>query len=705
MNSELTRSKSIRSKIKGMTPRELAGEASLRASKRIFRAIRRASDSPQSTYVSDSDLRRSLGRNSIADVNSRIRTSPVPRLVLGLTDLNSTVAAIKRALPDSTEQSRSEAEAILNHRITLFGRAFDLGSKIDWHRDPQAGKRWPFAHFTRVPLVVEHGADVRVLWELNRLQHLVVLGRAYLLTNDERYSEEFLLQIASWYEDNPPRFGVNWTVAMEAGIRAVNIIVALEMFRRSPNVGDEAIELILKMLLAHGRFIRANLEFSYRTTSNHYLSDLIGLFAIGVSAPEFREARRWRDYSARRLLREMDRQVLPDGVDYEGSTGYHRFVLEIFSLFASVWRSPHFDPGTALRARLDGMFEFVRCYLKPDGSAPAIGDSDDGRLIKFKERPAVDHSYLLSIGAILVDNGSFKQSGEIDEEALWWFGQEGLEAFNRLPIAKQSTGSRAFPQAQIFVQRAGDLYSIIDCGDHGLRGRGSHAHSDALSIEVFAFNRTLLRDPGTYVYTASEQERNLFRSTAYHNTVRVDGEEISQVKRGELFAFASNVRPRVNLWKSTLERDVLDAEHYAYRRLASPVTHRRVVTLDKRKGYWIIKDIFTGEGGHRFEFFFNFDSGLDSRTRPDKTVVVSDHQSALAIVPASPHAFETELTERWVSLSYGARLRSSGIILRVNAEVAFENVTLLIPYRLGDEERIRKVRDSYVRQSRIEGDR
>src|SRR5438034_866013 len=176
-----------------MTPRELAGEASRRARSRISRAISLASDSPQTTYVSDADLQRSLGGKSIAEVASTIRT-----------------------------------------------------------------------------------------------------GRENFLTSDGQYSEEFLLQIASWYEDNPPRFGVNWSIAMEAGIRAVNVITALEMFRGSPNVTDRAIELILKMLIAHGRFIRANLEFSHRTPSNHYLSDLIVLFTIGPTAPALRQARVWR---------------------------------------------------------------------------------------------------------------------------------------------------------------------------------------------------------------------------------------------------------------------------------------------------------------------------------------------------------------------------------------------------------------------------
>jgi len=675
-----------------MTARELAGEASIRAGKRISRAISRASDSPQSTYVSEADLRRSLGRNSVTDVGSRIRAGTGSRLVPGLAELYSTVGAIKHLFPDSIEQSRLEAEAILGHRITLFGRIFDLGSKIDWHRDPQADRRWPLDHFTKVPLVIGSGADVRMVWELNRFHHLVTLGRSYLLTNDERYSEEFLLQLSSWYEHNPPRFGVNWTVAMEAGIRAVNVIAALEMFRESPNLTDQAIELILKMLLAHGRFIRSNIEFSHRSNSNHYLSDLIGLFAIGVAAPELREARRWRDYSARRLVKEINRQVLADGVDYEGSTGYHRFVLEIFSLFASAWSSADLDAAPVLRARLGDMFDFVRCYLKPDGSAPAIGDSDDGRLIKFKDRPAIDHSYLMSIGAILVANGALKDSNQIDEEAIWWFGREGIETFERLPINNQSPGSRAFSKAQIFVQRSGDLYSIIDCGDHGLRGRGSHAHSDALSVEIFAFNRTFICDPGTYAYTASEQDRNLFRSTAYHNTVRIDGEEISQVNAGELFAFAANVNPRVNVWESTVDRDMLDAEHYAYRRLGSPVTHRRVVTLDKHDGYWIIRDIFTGSGSHRFEFFFNLDAGLEIAIDPNNLATVSDEMAALTIAPVSDHALEARVEPRWASPAYGTRVNTSAIIYRLDIEVPFESVLLLIPYRVGDEKKVERIR-------------
>jgi Heparinase II/III N-terminus/Heparinase II/III-like protein len=661
-----------------MRPGQIAAESAQRARRRISRAINRATNSHQKSYVSDRELSISLKGKSAANVLSRLRDGSGPHVLSGLADLDSTCAVVKRFFAESAERSLNEAEDVLKHKIALFGQVFNLGPGLDWHCDPKANVRWSLLHSSRVPIVIAKGADIRVVWELNRLHHMVTLGRAYLLSKDERYTDEFLLQLASWYEANPPNFGPNWVTAMEAGIRAVNITVALAMFRLSPNLTEEAVELILKTLLAHGRFIRSNLEFSYRTTSNHYLSDLIGLFVIGTCIPELRESGGWRKFSASRLLKEMKRQILEDGVDYEGSTGYHRLVLEIFALFFSLAESTALVIDDEFRALLRAMFEFVQTYLKPDGTAPNIGDSDDGRVIKLKERPADDHSYLLSIGSILLNEGKLKRM-KFDEEAIWWFGKKGIEIFERLPISKSGLESKAFHKAQIFVQRTGKLYSIIDCGDHGARGRGSHGHSDALSIELFALHRTFLRDPGTYVYTADEQQRNLFRSTAYHNTVRIDGEEISQVNPGEIFAFAENVHPKVNEWESNADRDVLDAEHHAYFRFASfasPVTHRRIVTLDKRKEFWTIRDIFRGRGSHLFEIFFNFDSGLEITIDAQKSAIARDDGALFKVVPRCEFDVDVRMEPRWVSRSYGTRLESSAIIYsfraKVPAEISFE---------------------------------
>ena len=652
-----------------MTAREIGGELLLRAQTKMARAFRSRPSSPAGAFLSDSELLRSLRAGSLADAAARMRARSEARLTPGLADLQVTAETFKQLFPDSVEQIRSQSDDILRHQIPIFDRSHDLGAKIDWHRDPLSGARWALEHFTGLNLKPGKGADVRVVWELNRLHHLTTLGRAYALTGDERYADEFVDQLTSWHQDNPPGFGPNWTVAMEAAIRAVNIIAAFELFRHSPRLTDEVAGLILKLLIAHGRFIRANLEFSYRSPSNHYLSDLIGLFVVGTTVPELRESQHWREYSATRLVEEMNRQVHADGVDYEGAIGYHRFVTEIFALFFSLSRAAGFDVGAEFRAKFARMFDFVRHYLKPDGTAPAIGDSDDGRLLPLRARPALDHSYLMSLGAVLLGDGTLKVSSRIDEEPIWWFGRAGLETFQRLPLDEQGRGSRDFPEAQIYIQRQGELYSIIDCGDHGLRGRGSHAHSDALSLEVFAFGRTLLRDPGTYVYSADESQRNLFRSTAYHNTVRIDGEEISRVYEQEIFRLGPNVQPRVTHWESTPERDVLDAEHHGYSRLADPVIHRRVVTFEKREGYWILEDTFTGSGRHRFEFFFNFDAGLEVTADSRNRVTARGETASLSIVPSSEHNLEAEIEHRWVSPAYGTRLSSSAIMFALSADV------------------------------------
>ena len=69
---------------------------------------------------------------------------------------------------------------------------------------------------------------------------------------------------------------------------------------------------------------------------------------------------------------------------------------------------------------------------------------------------------------------------------------------------------------------------FIDCGEIGMRGRGGHGHNDILSFELFMRGSGVISDCGAYVYTASREWRNKFRSTAFHNTIQVDDEEVNR---------------------------------------------------------------------------------------------------------------------------------------------------------------------------------
>lgn len=690
----------VMQKARGMTLSELGAESLLRLRRKARKTVQRLVDDIDRSHITDRQLERALKGLSGAQVADHIRQGGAPHLMAGLADLQNTVTIIKQQFPESARQTLDQADAILRHQILIFHRPLTFAEQIDWHTDMETAVRWPLLHHTRMPVIQGRSSDVRAVWELNRLHHLVTLGRAYGLSGDERYAREWIAQLTSWWEANPPGFGINWVVAMEAGIRAVNLLAALELFRASPLLSDAVIELVLKILLAHGRFIRANLESSHRLSSNHYLANLIGLFAIGATMPYLRQAHAWLRFGTAELLKELNRQVLGDGADFEASTNYHRLVLEIFLLFFTVSKASSVDLPAEAWAKLEAMFAFVRAYLKPDGEAPLLGDSDDGRLLKFKERASTEHSYLLSIAAVLFDKSEFRQTLQIDEEAVWWFGGAGLHQFAQQPV-RQSQSSAAFDEAQIFIQRKDSLYLIADCGDHGAKGRGSHAHSDALSFELFAYGQTLLRDPGSYVYTASRHWRQRFRSTAYHNTVRIDRREISEINADQPFALGANVLPKINAWHSDAQRDVLDAEHYGYHRLPSPVTHRRIITFDKVAEYWTLEDCFTkpdyGGESHLFEFFFTFEKGLKLRIGKGDRVTALGETSGLIIQPLVPQDFSPRLTTRWISTAYRTRMRSCGIVykLAMRLDCALRIKILLIPFKAGEEGRVESICGSH----------
>jgi uncharacterized heparinase superfamily protein len=173
-------------------------------------------------------------------------------------------------------------------------------------------------------------------------------------------------------------------------------------------------------------------------------------------------------------------------------------------------------------------------------------------------------------------------------------------------MTMQQLKSKAFPQGGFYIMRHADLYMIIDCVPADPKAPSGHKHNSRLSFELFAGDKSFIIDPGAYVYTADKEMRNLFRSTKYHNTVVVDGEEQNRFDEDDLFKMHLDADVNVNRWVVAENYDLLDAEHNGYSRLN--VVHRRLIYVNKEEKYWVIKDILTGEGGykHKFELYFHF---------------------------------------------------------------------------------------------------
>src|SRR5436190_4058411 len=415
------------------------------------------------------------------------------------------------------------ADDVLAHRFDFLGSGpVKLGGKIDWQRDFKSGRRWPLRHISGVPISYPDDSDIKVPWELSRFQHLPLLAGAHRLTGEARYLDEIGAQLADWIASNPVEFGANWACTMDVAIRAANWTAALALCAEAA-AGSEWLEPAVGSLLLHGRFIRGHLEWA-ESRGNHYLSDVVGLLPVAALFSAGAEGRAWAQWAAAELVAEMDHQVRADGCDHEASIPYHRLVTELFVCGGQAVDALLPDALPArFRARLELMLDFVAAYTRPDGLAPQVGDADDGRFLPLGDYAAADPRSHLHL---------FAQAGR-----------------RHAPIA----ASAALPEGGFYVLRGGDLYAIVRCGDVGVGGLGSHAHNDQLAFELSWRGHPLVVDPGSYLYTADPAARNMFRSTAFHAALRIDGAEQNALSGTRLFALDDRTRAEALVWDAAGE--------------------------------------------------------------------------------------------------------------------------------------------------------
>ncbi|HEX8847656.1 MAG TPA: alginate lyase family protein [Pyrinomonadaceae bacterium] len=635
-------------------------------------------------------LRPEFARLSQSELLAHFRSRAAPKFFPGC-DSSAETSELQRSLfPFETAQLLEKAARIAReHCWTVLGYGEKcFGERINWLCDPLSGVDWPLDYHGDVRLLRGDGSDARVLWEVNRLAHLLTLARAGAVTGDEKFAREIFAQLASWREQNPLGRGPNWSCAMEVALRAMNLLTTFNLLRDSSLLDEETLPLFLQTFDQHGAHIRRNLEFSYISTSNHYLSDVTGLFWLGLMLPELEAARGWRELGWRELLREMDKQVLADGADDEASTGYHRFVLELFLYSFVLARANEIEIHDEHWRKLRLMLEYTRALLRPDGRAPLIGDTDGGQVLPFRKRAADDHAYVLALGALFFDEPRLKQPSEaMPEELLWIFGREGVRAYESFGEMAESAPSQAFERAGTYVMRADDLYLLFNASGSGLKGRGSHGHNDALSLEVSACGTCFITDPGTYVYSADFHERHLFRSTQYHSTLEVDAAEQNSTDASTPFVIGDEAHPRVTHWETNADFDLVTAEHDGYRRLAQPITHRRSVRLHKRERFWLVEDELVGDGEHELRFRFHFAEELDASMHARRVAQVRNRVTgARLFVVALDVNKPPEFEPRFVSRDYGSKSASISACWTVRAAAPCRYRWALVPVCAGDDE-------------------
>lgn len=544
--------------------------------------------------------------------------------------------------PDERQRVLEAARRALAHEINLLGTGpVELGRPIDWHRDWKTGRRWPLRYGRRMEYAeLDRPTDVKVPWEISRAQWLLPAGQAYCITGDESFAAGAREVLEDWLRGNPYARGVNWAIAMEPALRIFSWTWLLYACGRSNAWSEPRFRSrLLRGLYLHGDFVDRHIERG-EINGNHYTADIAALVVAGLVL----NVRRWVDTGWTALCEELPRQVHADGVDFEASTAYHRLVGELFALPALLRRAHGLDVPSAYVERVQAMGRYTEAYTGPDGLAPLWGDADDGRALPLGGQDVNDHRSLPVLAAHLAG-----KTANGNAEAAWLVGPDAVAD------AEQADDSVAFPEGGFFILRGGGDHVFVDCGPVGLAGLGGHGHNDFLSFEATLNGVRLVRDSGSYVYTASPEARNLFRSTAFHNTPRIDGAEQNRIEPGFLWTMTEDAQPELRSW----EPDRFRGAHSGYRRLPHPVTPVRTIELDRGRHRLVVLDEFEGEGEHLVE--------IPLQLAPDVTATESgpgrltlSHRFRLTW--ATPADWTLEIGTGWVSRSYGVRVQATRLL-------------------------------------------
>lgn len=494
---------------------------------------------------------------------------------------------VLKLLPNvSRDELVNLADSIAEHRFPIFAEEIATGPEIDWRRDYSAKRTSGLPYFRFVPyLDAARVGDHKVIWELNRHQHLIVLARAFDVTGNAGYLTEITAQLRSWRAQNPFLRGINWASALEVAFRALSWLAVLALLGDRLTAEDR--DALHRDLYRHGRYLEHNLSV-YFSPNTHLLGEALALAALG----RVLDVARWQTLGDGILNAQRTVQVRSDGGYFEQSTYYHVYALDMYLMHYLLLGSPEAE------AALTNMSSFLAAVIGPQQHLPLLGDDDGGNLFW-------PYGSRLGFGRIALERAGRILGREFTAQPTTLLAATGLAAIT-----------------------IGELFALVDAGTFGPGGAG-HSHSDTLSLVLRFGDADILIDSGTFTYTADIAARDLFRGSSAHNTVRID----SRDQADPVNPFRWENKPAVKLvsWESDDRHAVLVAKCEV-----RGFVHRRELRFEAESV--TILDRITGTSGqHTIEQFWH--TPLEPRRIGDSVEIGSatlqlSHEASIDIEPS-----------------------------------------------------------------------
>ena len=522
---------------------------------------------------------------------------------------------------------------------------------LDWQ--PEASRRMlATREFTFLNQIVASNGSIpwndrryAKLW-LYHLNYFDFLNVGFVLPDDEPMLDRAMEIALDWRQHNTEGTEVGWE-PYALSVRIINWLKFLAQHGRSLEFWEEGgrISTLLESLGVQVATLEHRLEKDL--LGNHFLKNIKALLFAGALL-ETPSSTRWWAKGEELLEQELNEQILPDGGQFERAPMYHSQVLEdvaeIQLLCASTGRSLHCSD--LLSRKIRSMARFLKGIIHPDGEIPLLNDSVLGGA-----RPP---DVLLAMAGM-----SDSQSTE-REPQVTVFPDTGYGVI-------RSPGSRSS--------------LILDCGPLGPDYQPGHGHCDVLSYELSLHGQRVVVDTGVSTYEPGP-ERHYERSTAAHNTLRIDGEE-----QAEIWAsFRVGRRPRVGQISGGSDGvfRFVSGEHDAYRRRG--VGHARTIFL-QAPDTWIVADLLSGGGTHRVESFVHFHPLVRVKALDDLTAASNGMPLRRWLLEFAGQAWslvtygegQFDLIESWYSEQFGKRQPSTALRWAWKGTIPTGRVHVFIP--------------------------
>lgn len=548
---------------------------------------------------------------------------------------------------------------VMNDSFQCLGYGkLKIPQKREWHYDNLHDYKWKLSYFNNIDYIaIDDFCDIKIPWEMSRLQYLIILAFAFIENKDEKVLKKYNSIINDWTSANPPGYGVNWTCTMEVAIRMTNIAISFMIVKKY--LSEKQINLITQSLAEHKKYIYHFPEIS-DVPGNHYLSNLMGAFLIESISGNNKSI----DVTLQNFVNEAKNQFLKDGCHFEMSPTYHVMCLEMVSIVTAF----------ALRKKSTDnrqIIELIKIYkngvsfcekIGNNYEVPIFGDNDSGQIISFNKKTRNYKSLKQFLNII----SNKRAELNLEYHTVLLLSISKIISKDQKINIKEKVNISSFSNHFFTGIKVNQLSAIMRVGKQGLKGRASHDHDDALHTSLSKNGEDILVDKGCHSYTLDKEIRWKYIVSSAHNSLKEIGKERSNLNQGSI---VKTVRGALTGSQPQCSNNI-DSSEMSARLQKSNLSNfkkyeRNVKILKLSSCYsFTIKDMWTlrKDSGVELRFFLSTlyePNKIDKKN--DNEIIVHFEREKIKMLINSNNYIDANIFTFDYSSSYGLIEKSHGI--------------------------------------------